>query len=108
MKTILVPVVALFAGASLTVSCRQTPQAYLEKGNVLYRAGKYEEALLNYQKAIQKDARFGEAYFRIGIAQLHKGNNSGAYRSLFTANTLLPDRLDVRALLADLTLLTFM
>jgi tetratricopeptide (TPR) repeat protein len=108
MKTTLLPVLALFASASLTVSCRQTPQAYLEKGNNLYRSGKYEEAILNYQKAIQKDARFGEAYYRIGIAQLRKGNNSDAYRSLFSANTLLPDRTDVKVTLAELTLLAFL
>jgi tetratricopeptide (TPR) repeat protein len=90
-----------------TTSCLQSPQGYLAKGNQFFAAGKNEEAILNYRKAIQKDARFGEAYYRLGLAELKTGNGRGGYPALVSANRLLPDRLDVKASLADLLLLSY-
>ena len=64
-------------GCTLTIcttSCLQSPQGYLAKGNQFFGAGKNEEAILNYRKAIQKDARFGEAYYRLALAELNQPN----------------------------------
>ena len=89
------------------VSCRQSPQAYLAKGNQLYDAGKYDEAVLNYKKALQKDPRFGEASYRLGLAEIKKGDAPEAYRALTSAYSLLPDRMDVKLKLADFLLLSY-
>jgi tetratricopeptide (TPR) repeat protein len=71
------------------------------KGNAFYEAGKYDEAIINYKKAIQKDAKFGEGYYRLGLAELKAGHSREAYGALTTASTLLPDRTDVKVTLAD-------
>jgi tetratricopeptide (TPR) repeat protein len=99
--------VFLFASMMLTVSCQRSQQSILATANLLYEAGKYEEAILNYKKAIQKDQRSGEAYYRLGLADLKKGDNGEAYRALTSASTLLADRTDVKVTLADLALVSY-
>src|SRR5579872_2518732 len=98
----------LLACLTLTVGCQQTPKVYLDKGNELYKIAKYDEAILNYKKAIQKNDRFGEAYYRLALAELKTGDNREAYVSLSSARALLPGRADVRVTLADLLLLAYM
>jgi tetratricopeptide (TPR) repeat protein len=96
MRRIPISAVILCAFALLTTSCRQGAQAYVTKGNQLFAAGKNDEANLNFRKAIQRDQRFGEAYYRLALVELKTGKARDAYGALTTANTLLPDRIDVK------------
>jgi len=107
MKRIPVTAVVLCSLALLTQSCRTSPQRYLEKGNQLYAAGKNEEAILNYRKAIQGNAQFGEAHYRLALAELKTGNAGAAYPALAAANRLLPRRSEVKESLADFLLLAY-
>ena len=94
-------------GAFVTASCRQGPQAYVSRANRLFDAGKTDEAILNYKKAIQRDAKFGEAYYRLALAELKITNAREAYAALVTADRLMPDRADVKVTLANLLLLSY-
>lgn len=85
-------------------ACTLTKQAYLAKGNKLFAAGKYPEAVLNYRKAIQKDPAFGEAYYRWGLAAIRLNQASDAYQALFRANQLLPRNLDAQEKFAEVCL----
>ena len=60
--------IPLILSAWIIVSCRQSPQEYVAKGNTFFDARKYEEAILKYKKAVQKDSKFGEGYYRLGLA----------------------------------------
>ena len=100
-KSKLVAALALFV---ILAACSRSPQSYLEKGNKLAAQGKYTDAALNYRKAIQKDERFGEAYFQLGSVNLQWGKASDAYQYLVRAAELLPARDDVKVRLADLAL----
>src|SRR6266849_849172 len=102
MRRTATPLVLLFCLAVLTTSCQQSAQGYLTKGNQLFAAGKNEDAILNFKKAIQKDQRLGEAYYRLALAELKAGKPRDAYAALSSANNLLPDRSDVKVTLADL------
>jgi len=97
----------LILSAGISVSCRQSPQQYVAKGNNFFSAGKYEDAIINYRKAIQRDPKFGEGYYRLGLAQLKTGKSRDAYAALSTASTLLPERADVKVTLADFLLLNY-
>jgi tetratricopeptide (TPR) repeat protein len=85
-------------------ACITTKQGYVSKGNKLYDAGKYADASLNYRKAIQKDPKFGEAYYRLGLAAIKQNESTEAYDSLYRAAQLLPNRTDVINKFADVSL----
>jgi tetratricopeptide (TPR) repeat protein len=95
--------VAVIAFCAAT-ACITTKQGYVSKGNKLYDSGKYAEASLNYQKAIQKDPKFGEAYYRLGLAAIKQNEAREAYDSLYRAAQLLPNRTDVINKFADVSL----
>lgn len=40
----------------------------LEAGNKYFKENKFKEASIIYRKALQKDARYGEAYYRLGLS----------------------------------------
>ncbi len=93
--------VALLAA---TLGCGVTKEAYLAKGNVLFAAGKYEDASLNFRKAIQKDPAFGEAYYRLGLAAVKLEQGKLAYDSLLRAVQLLPASREAKEQFADVCL----
>lgn len=84
--------------------CSATKQSYVAKGNKLFAAGKYPEAALNYRSAIQKDAGYGEAYYRLGLAAIKLEQAREAYDALFHATQLLPLNADAKRRFADVCL----
>ena len=92
----------------LVVSCGRSPRGYLEKANAYFDAGRYDDAALNYRKAIQKDAGFGEAFYRLGLTELKRKDLRDAYTALTSASQFLPGRPDVQVALADLVLRIYM
>ena len=86
--------------------CGRSPSYYLAKGQELFAKQNYSEAALNYRKAIQRDARFGEAYYQLGLTELHLNKGREAYQDLSRAAALLPGRDDVKVTLADFIRLT--
>ncbi|PWU05000.1 MAG: hypothetical protein C5B51_15665 [Terriglobia bacterium] len=89
-------------------ACSRSPEAYVERGNKLATQGKYTDAALNYRKALQRDPRFGEAYYQLATVNLRTGKIPEAYQELLRATELLPARDDVKLTLADLALTAFL
>lgn len=97
--------VCIFVAALVVSSaCGVSKQSYLVKGNALYAAGKYEDASLNYRKAIQKDPNFGEAYYRLGLTAVKLSQGQLAYEALFHAVQLLPENIDAKEQFGDICL----
>jgi tetratricopeptide (TPR) repeat protein len=92
--------------ASLAASsgCGATKQAYVAKGNSLFAAGKYDDASLNYRKAIQKDPNYGEAYYRLGLTAIKSSQGLLAHEALLRAVQLLPGNVDAKEKFADVCL----
>jgi tetratricopeptide (TPR) repeat protein len=86
------------------IGCRATKQEYVAKGDKLYAAAKFEDAALEYRKAIQRDTTFGEAYYRLGLASIKSNNGRQAYEALLRAVELLPENMDAKAKLGDVCL----
>jgi tetratricopeptide (TPR) repeat protein len=95
--------ILVFSLATLS-GCSASKESYLTKGNKLFAAGKYDEAALNYRAAIQKDAGFGEAYYRLGLTTIKLNNAREAYTALFRAVQLLPANLEAKQKFADVCL----
>ncbi len=91
------------------VSCSRDPKAqaqrYTDTGNNFYNKGKYKEAAIMYRRALQKDLRFGEAYYRLGLTQLKLGSIGGAYSDFRRAVELQPNNTDAAVNLANIVLL---
>lgn len=98
LSFLLVPIV-------LSTSCYSTSKYYLDKGHSLLKAGKYEEASLNYRRAIQKDPNSADAHFALGISEERQQHIRPAWEELGRALDLAPQRSDIAVELADLCLL---
>ena len=94
--------------ALFSTACSRSPQYYLDLANKLAAQSRYADADLNYRKAIQKDAGFGEAYYQLGLMNLKQGKVQPAYQALSTAAQLLPAREDVQVRLADFAMTLYL
>src|ERR1700690_433628 len=93
----------------VVVSCSRDPkvqaQRYLDNGNKFFAKGKFKEASIMYRRALQKDLKFGEAYYRLGLTDLKLAAYGDAGRMLRRAVELEPNNTDAITKLADLLLL---
>ena len=95
--------VLAFCLISLT-GCGRTPQAYIERGNKLYDVGKYDDAALQYRKALQIDSRSGESHYRLALVELKRERPVQAYGELQRAVELMPDNVEAQSRLGQLAL----
>ncbi len=80
-------------------------EKYLERGNAFSAKGQWDDAALQYRKALQKDPKYGEAYYRLGLAHIRRGSDREAFSALRQAVELpSPYQDDAKAQLGDLTL----
>jgi putative PEP-CTERM system TPR-repeat lipoprotein len=103
------PVVVAALLLSGIAACRAKPevvrQRAFENGERLYAAGKYPDATLEYQKALQQDPKFGPARFKLAEAYAASGNLRAAYPEYLRAADLLPGDLDVQVKAGNMLLL---
>jgi tetratricopeptide (TPR) repeat protein len=88
----------------MAAGCGSSPQVYLERGNRFFDVGKFDDAQIQYQKAIQKSPKFGEAHYRLALVELQKNQPVAAYRELQRAVELMPGNTTVLAKLGQLAL----
>lgn len=86
----------LFAGG-----CSRTAKSYLQSGKKYFDAGKYEDAIILYKKAIQKEPKSGEAYYRLALADLKLQKIPDAYQALSAASSLSGDNAEIQTVYAD-------
>src|SRR6266850_4300460 len=63
----------LFVAASLLgllTGCRSDPKSYVAKGNKYYDRAKYKEASIMYRRALNKDMRYSDAWYRLGLTNM--------------------------------------
>jgi len=63
---------------------------FLERGKEYYAKKDFVKAGLEFKNAIQIDPKFAEAYYRLGLSQLSRGDIRGTYGSLSKATELDP------------------
>src|SRR5215510_9377224 len=76
---------------------------YSARGNRFFAAGKYEDAEIQYRKALQKNPNLGEAYYGIGLIKIEQHKGIEAYQPLLRAVQLMPESDDAKRKLADVT-----
>jgi tetratricopeptide (TPR) repeat protein len=105
------PVLLVIPLLFLLAACNTDPKAaskkYVDNGNKYFNRGKYKEASIMYRRALAKDARYGEAWYRLGLVNFQLGIPLEAIRALTRAHELDPANTDAAVKLADLELLFY-
>jgi tetratricopeptide (TPR) repeat protein len=95
---------ALLLAALCLFACGKSARQYLDRGNQLFAAGKYDDATINYRNAIKKSPKLSEGHYRLGLSLLRQGNGGEAYQELNSAVTLDPKNNSAKADFANLCL----
>ena len=88
----------LFAGVIAFLNCTvlaQTPDDVFNRGNELYRAGKYQEAAKEYESIIKQGKSSAELYFNLGNAYYRDRQLARAILSYERAARLHPNDPDI-------------
>ena len=73
----------------------------MQAGKKYFDAGKYEDAVILYRKAIQRDPKSGEAYYRLALADLKLGKIGEAYQALSEASAFSAGNEEIQSVFAD-------
>ena len=92
----------------LLASCSRDPKSLVATGNKYFDRAKYKEASIMYRKALQKDRKFGDAWYRLGLVDAKLGAWGEALSSYQRAVELDPANSDAAANLADLYLASYL
>ena len=99
-------VAAFSVGALLFSGCSTDPNRqklkYLQGGEKYFKAGRYQEAIIEFRRSVQIDSKFAEAHYQLGRAYLAVRNLELAYRETASAVALDPGNSDVQLQLATL------
>jgi tetratricopeptide (TPR) repeat protein len=86
----------LYAAAlmvTLVWGCTDREQAkkqFFDNGDNFLKAGKYQEAIVEFRNALQQDEKYGAARLKLAEAYEKAGNRPAAYREFIRAADLLP------------------
>ena len=86
---------------------RLVSRKYVDSGNQYFRAGKFREASILYRRALAKDMRCADAWYRLGLANLKLGAAGEARRNFSRAMEIDPQNIDAIVKLGDLDLVFY-
>jgi|HigsolmetaAR201D_1030396.scaffolds.fasta_scaffold12519_2 Tfp pilus assembly protein PilF len=101
----------VLAVSSFFMSCSRPEAArdrYISKGDQFFQEQKYEDASLNYRKAIQQDPQSGKAHYKLAISELQRRKWPEAYAALSRAVELNPQDEESIVTLADMLLTAYL
>jgi tetratricopeptide (TPR) repeat protein len=95
----------------LCAACNRDPvsqsRTLVESGNKYYNKSKFKEASILYRKALSKNAKNGEAYYKLGLTELKLQNFGPASQAFRRALDLQPANNDAATKLADIYWLAY-
>jgi tetratricopeptide (TPR) repeat protein len=95
--------------AAMVTGCSRDPnvrkQKYLESGQRYYDKGRYREAEIQFENAIQIDDRFTDAHYKMALTEMKLQQWARAYQELSTTIQLQPDQYAAHLDLANLLIL---
>jgi predicted Zn-dependent protease len=75
----------VLAVSLLCVSACSSADGYIYRGNEAFERASYDEAVLNYRKAIQKEPQKADPYYRLGLAEMKRSDTAAAHDAFRTA-----------------------
>jgi tetratricopeptide (TPR) repeat protein len=98
---VVIPLLGLLAG------CSSDPKKYVENGNKYYGRGKYKEASIMYRRALNKDMRYSDAWYRLGLTNIKLAIFPEARRDFSRAMETNPNNTDAIVKLGDIDLMYY-
>ena len=85
---LIVMVLLLAAGCATVQTELNNPAAYINRGVAYYSKGQYDQAISDYNKALEINPRYAEAYNNRGDAYLGKGQYDKSWEDVHKAQDL--------------------
>lgn len=70
--------------------CTASKEDYVAKGKQFREEGRYEDAFLQYRKALQDDSEYGEAYYQLGLLEIDRKRLQEGFLAINRATELMP------------------
>ena len=100
--------IVLVLAGGLLAACSRDPQVlkkkHFDRAQAYFQQGKYPEAALEYQNAIQFDSKYVEAHYQLAQTYLKEADWVHAYQQLMATVTLNPENVPAQIDLANLFL----
>lgn len=95
----------------LLAACSTDPKVvskkYVDSGNKYFNRGRYKEASIMYRRALNKDRRCADAWYRLGLTNMKLGVSGEARGDFSRTIEIDPSNTDAIVRLADLDLLYY-
>ena len=98
------PALLLILAAACTNDPKAAGKRYVANGNKYFARGQYKEASILYRRALAKDLRSPDAWYRLGLVNARLGELPEARKDFSRAMELDPGNLDAVVQLGDLDL----
>jgi tetratricopeptide (TPR) repeat protein len=96
----------------VVAACNRDPRLvsrkYVDSGNKYFDKGKYKEASIMYRRALTKDMRYADAWYRLGLTNLKLRLPGEARRDFSRAMETDPGNIDAIAKLGDIDMVFYM
>jgi tetratricopeptide (TPR) repeat protein len=96
----------------LLAACSRDPRVvsrkYVDSGNKYFDKGKYKEASIMYRRALSKDMRYADAWYRLGLTNLKLRIPGEARRDFSRAMEIDPANRDAIVKLGDIDMVFYM
>src|ERR1700675_4750548 len=100
--------VTFFVAIFLLTGCHRNPETekrkYFDKGAAYFQQGKYREAAIMYQNAIQIDSRFADAHYALSQCLMKTSDIQHAYQELMRTVDIEPTNWKAQLALGNLFL----
>jgi tetratricopeptide (TPR) repeat protein len=111
----LIPRVGLVAAVPcliLLAACNRDPRIvsrkYVDSGNKYFDRGKYKEASIMYRRALTKDMRYADAWYRLALTNLQLHIPGEARRDFLRAMEMDPGNTDAIVKLGDIDMVFYL
>ncbi len=100
------------SGLILLSACSRDPRVasrkYVDSGNKYFDRGKYKEASIMYRRALGKDMRYADAWYRLGLTNLKLRLPGEARRDFSRAMEIDPGNTDAIVKLGDIDMIFYL
>ncbi len=101
---IIIDIVLILATAGCARNSEARKRHYIDRGSSYLQQGKYQEAIIEYENAVQIDPRNSDAHYGLAQCLIKEGDWTHAYQELMSAVEFAPNNWKAQLTLGNLLL----